>query len=207
MFTRIKICGITRPNDAKIAANLGADAIGLVFYTKSPRAVSIEQAQLIIKALPAFVTVVGLFVNAEADFVQNILKHVSLDRIQFHGEETPEYCHSFAKPYIKAVRMRSNVDLHALAQKYVTAKALLLDTYVKGIKGGTGMIFDWKQIPSNISHSIIVAGGLNPNNVSQAISILKPYAVDVSGGVESAKGIKDKDKMSEFITGVFNVNH
>ncbi|MCK5717100.1 MAG: phosphoribosylanthranilate isomerase, partial [Thiomargarita sp.] len=165
--------------------------------------VSIEQAQSIIQVLPAFITVVGLFVNAKPDFVQNILAKVPLDRLQFHGEETPEYCHSFAKPYIKALRMRADVNIHALAQDYTTATSLLLDTYVSGQQGGTGIVFDWKQIPSQLSHTIILAGGLTSHNVSQAIAIVKPYAVDVSGGVESAKGIKDADKIATFIAKCF----
>ncbi len=200
--TRVKICGITRPNDAAVAAKLGADAIGLVFYEKSPRAISIEQAQAIVQALPAFVTVVGLFVDAEPDFVHGVLARVSLDLLQFHGEESPEYCRSFVKPYIKALRMRPNVNVQVFAQRYADAKALLLDTYVQGVKGGTGVVFDWQQIPVYLSKPIILAGGLTPDNVEQAIATLAPYAVDVSGGVESAKGIKDANKMSAFLRGV-----
>jgi tryptophan synthase beta chain len=197
--TRVKICGITRPQDAVLAAKLGADAIGLVFYEKSPRAVNVEQAQAIIQALPAFVTVVGLFVNAEPTQVHNILTQVPLDMLQFHGDESPDYCLCFDKPYIKALRMRPNVDVQAFAGHHEQAKALLLDSYVKGIKGGTGAVFDWQQVPSHLSKPIIVAGGLTPDNVSQAIISLRPYAIDVSGGVESAKGIKDTDKMTAFM--------
>jgi tryptophan synthase beta chain len=200
--TRVKICGITRPQDAQLAAKLGADAIGLVFYKKSPRAVSVEQAQAIIQKLPAFITVVGLFVNAEPPFVQNILTQVPLDRLQFHGEESPDYCSRFDKPYIKALRMQKGVDVRAFALRYSDAKALLLDSYVRGVKGGTGVAFDWQQVPSHLSKPIIIAGGLTADNVSQVISTLHPYAVDVSGGVESAKGIKDADKMAIFLKGV-----
>ncbi|WP_069470730.1 phosphoribosylanthranilate isomerase [Candidatus Marithrix sp. Canyon 246] len=197
--TRVKICGITRAEDGIVAAKYGVDAIGLVFYEKSPRAVNIEQAQTIIQSLPAFVTVVGLFVNAEANMVNNILEKVPIDLLQFHGEESPEYCNSFNKPYMKALRMRPNIELETVIAKYQTAKAILLDSYVQGVKGGTGTIFDWQQVPSNLSKPIIVAGGLTTTNVNAAIKALNPYAVDVSGGVESAKGIKDSDKIAEFM--------
>jgi len=200
--TRVKICGITRAEDGIVAANSGVDAIGLVFYEKSPRAVNIEQAQIIIQSLPAFVTVVGLFVNAEANMVNNILAKVPIDLLQFHGEESPEYCSSFNKPYMKALRMRPNIELETVIAKYQTAKAILLDSYVQGVKGGTGTIFDWQQVPANLSKPIIVAGGLTANNVSAAIKALNPYAVDVSGGVESAKGIKDSGKIAEFMQGI-----
>jgi phosphoribosylanthranilate isomerase len=197
--TRVKICGITRAEDGRIAAKYGADAIGLVFYEKSPRAVNIEQAQTIIQSLPAFVTVVGLFVNAEPDVINNILAKVPIDLLQFHGEESPEYCSGFNKPYMKALRMRPNIELKTLIEKYQTAKGILLDSYVQGVKGGTGTVFDWQQIPSNLSKPIIVAGGLTATNVNAAIKVLNPYAVDVSGGVESAKGIKNSGKIAEFM--------
>ncbi|MFK5968769.1 MAG: phosphoribosylanthranilate isomerase [Candidatus Marithrix sp.] len=197
--TRVKICGITRPQDAVFAANIGVDAIGLVFYAKSLRAVEINQAQMIIQQLPPFVTIVGLFVDAEPNFIQHILTKVPLDILQFHGEETPDYCASFTRPYIKALRIRPNTDIRQYAKKYIQAQALLLDSYVKGTKGGTGITFDWQQVPTNISKPIIIAGGLTPNNVAQAITKLQPYAVDVSGGVESTKGIKDTEKMTVFM--------
>lgn len=200
--TRVKICGITRPQDAVLAASLGVDAIGLVFYAKSPRAVVIEQAQAIIQKLPPFVTTVGLFVNADPSFIQNILANLSLDVLQFHGEETPDYCASFAKPYIKAIRILPDTNIKQYIQTYTVAQALLLDSYVKGTKGGTGITFDWQQVPSDLSKPIIVAGGLTPENVNQAITKLQPYAVDVSGGVESAKGIKDMNKMTAFMQGI-----
>ena len=200
--TRVKICGITRPQDAVLAAKLGADAIGLVFYEKSPRTVKIDQAQAILQELPAFVTVVGLFVNADPTLVHGILAQVPLDILQFHGDESPDDCIRFGKPYIKALRMRKNVDVQAFAQRYAHAKAILLDSHVRGFKGGTGVVFDWQQVPKQISKPIIVAGGLTPENVNQAITTLHPYAVDVSGGVESAKGIKDADKMAAFMRGV-----
>jgi len=204
--TRVKICGITRPSDAGLAAILGVDAIGLVFYEKSPRAISVQQAQAILQELPAFVTVVGLFVNAEPAQVHDILAEVPLDVLQFHGEEPPDYCLSFGKPYIKALRMRLGIDVSAFAQQYAEAKALLLDSYMRGVKGGSGVVFDWQQVPTNLSKPIIVAGGLTPNNVTQAITTLHPYAVDVSGGVESAKGIKDAAKMTTFMRGIYMLN-
>ncbi len=197
--TRVKICGITRPQDAIFIANIGVDAIGLVFYANSPRAVEIDQAQIIIQQLPPFVTTVGLFVNAEANFVRHVLTKVPLDVLQFHGEETPDYCNSFTKPYIKAVRMRPNTDIKQYANNYIQTQALLLDSYVKGTKGGTGITFDWQQVPTDISKPIIIAGGLTVDNVAQAITKLQPYAVDISGGVESAKGIKDAGKITAFM--------
>lgn len=201
--TRVKICGLTRPQDAILAANLGADAIGLVFYEKSPRAVSVKQAQEIIQQLPAFVTVVGLFVNAEPALIHSILAQVPLDMLQFHGEESPDYCIRFGKPYIKALRMRPGTNVQAFAQRYQEASAILLDSYVPGIKGGTGVTFDWQQIPTHIDKPLIIAGGLTTDNVGQTITALRPYAVDVSGGVESSsKGIKDADKLTAFMKGV-----
>jgi len=199
---RVKICGITRPQDAIVAAQHGIDAIGLVFYDKSPRAVNIEQAKAIIQALPEFITTVGLFVNATTEFVHQVLTQIPLDRLQFHGEETPEYCISFNKPYIKALRMQPDVDVIAYAQRYATANAILLDSYVKNVQGGTGTTFDWQRVPTQCTQSIILAGGLTPENVAQAIQIAHPYAVDVSGGVEATKGIKDVDKIAAFMKGV-----
>ncbi|MDM8565806.1 phosphoribosylanthranilate isomerase [Candidatus Halobeggiatoa sp. HSG11] len=206
LHTRVKICGITRPQDAIFAADLGVDAIGLVFYANSPRAVEIAQAQAIIQKLPPFVTTVGLFVNAKPNFVQHVLANVSLDVLQFHGEETPDYCVGFSKPYIKALRMRPDINIKQYTQIYTSAQALLLDSYVKGTKGGTGVTFDWQQVPTDLSTPIIVAGGLTADNVTQVITKLQPYAVDISGGVESAKGIKDAEKITAFMQGVLNAN-
>ena len=200
--TRTKICGITRPQDGVLAAANGADAIGLVFYDQSPRAVGIEQACEVIAALPPFVTSVGLFVNAEAAEVERILSAVPLDLLQFHGEETPEYCRQFQRPYIKAVRMAEGVDLPAVAAQYAEAKGLLVDSYQQGVPGGTGHTFDWARIPGNVGKAIILAGGLGPENIGQAVCQVRPYAVDVSSGVEAAKGIKDADKIAAFMRGV-----
>lgn len=201
MRTRIKICGITRPQDAIDAAYLGADAIGLVFYAKSPRAVTIEQAQAIIQALPAFVTTVGLFVDEDANEIKDILNHVPLDLLQFHGDENAEYCTQFSRPYIKALRVHESSDIEAFAQQHEQAQAILLDTYIKGVKGGTGQAFNWQLVPTHCTQPLVIAGGLTPDNLPQVIQQLRPYAVDVSGGVEQAKGIKDKAKIAAFIKG------
>jgi phosphoribosylanthranilate isomerase len=198
MRIRIKICGITRVQDGLDAAYLGADAIGLVFYQHSPRAVTIAQARLIMQALPPFVTTVGLFVDAPTEEVQNILTQLPLDILQFHGNETPSYCQQFARPYIKALRVQPETDIVAFIEQYQQAQAILLDSYVKGIKGGTGIKFDWQLIPTNSNLPLIIAGGLNPDNVAQ-IAIMQPYALDVSGGVEIAPGIKDKTKIATFM--------
>lgn len=201
---RVKICGITRPQDALAAACSGADAIGLVFYPDSPRAVTIETAKAIIKVLPPFITKTGLFVNATPGEINRVLENVALDVLQFHGDEAPEQCLNFRKPFIKAVRMQDNVDLYAVAISYADASALLLDTFVKGVHGGTGLVFDWSRIPADTGKPLILAGGLTPANVADAVRQVRPYAVDVSGGVESAKGIKDAKKIAEFIREVRN---
>ncbi len=204
MRTRVKICGITRHEDALEAARLGADAIGLVFYAPSPRAVGIAQAQDIVRGLPAFVTVVGLFVNATADEIRAVLDQVRLDTLQFHGDETPEQCRAYARPYIKAVSMRVGVDLRACARDYADSAALLLDTHDERTPGGTGQTFDWSRIPGGLDKALILAGGLTSDNVAQAVRQVRPYAVDVSGGVEAAKGIKSHQQMARFIN---EVNH
>lgn len=204
MRTCVKICGITRQQDAEFAAELGVDAIGLVFYPPSPRAVDVAQATQILAKLPPFVSRVGLFVNADSNQVEQVLNAVSLDVLQFHGDETADYCRQFGKPYMKAIRMRSGTDLVALAETYDSANALLLDTYQSGTPGGTGESFDWSMI-TPVQLPIVLAGGLNAGNVSRAIQQVQPYAVDVSGGVEQAKGIKNSDKMRAFMQEVRNV--
>lgn len=205
MRTRVKICGITRAEDAISAAAAGVDAIGLVFYEKSPRAVNIDEARGIIKALPPFITTVGLFVDPTPLEVATTLHRVSLDILQFHGDESPEECGIYKKPYIKAIRMRPDIDLQEEVRRFSGARGILLDSYDPGIHGGTGKKFDWKLIPVNIRKTIILAGGLTPDNVWQVISTVRPYAVDVSSGVEVEKGIKDADKMSAFMRGVTSV--
>jgi len=199
MRTRVKICGITRTEDAALCVSAGADAIGLVFYEASPRAVVSEQAVSIINGLPAFVTTVGLFVDASAQFVNDTLSKVKLDCLQFHGDEDAVFCEQFDRPYIKAIRMMEGTDVETLAGQYATARALLLDTYVADIPGGTGKTFNWERVPEVCSKPIILAGGLTPDNVGDAIRAAKPFAVDVSGGVEVAKGIKDVAKVEKFI--------
>jgi len=200
---RVKICGITRVADALAAVAQGADAIGLVFYAPSPRAVSIEQAAAIAKQIPAFVSVVGLFVNAEESFVNDVITQVPLDLLQFHGDETPEQCARYGLPFIKAVRVKSDTNLVQCAKDYSASRALLLDTYTEGVAGGTGHVFDWGLIPSDLNKPVVLAGGLTAENVALAIQQVKPYAVDVSGGVEASKGIKDAAKIAAFMQQVY----
>jgi phosphoribosylanthranilate isomerase len=199
---RSKICGITRIEDALAAVDAGADAIGFVFYAKSSRAVSVEQARAIIAALPPFVTTVGLFVNISRCELTEILEIVPLDLLQFHGDETPEDCDGYHRPYIKALRVQAGDDIAASCRTYSRASGILLDTYVAGVPGGTGEAFDWSLIPQTLSKPIILAGGLTPDNVAQAIAQVRPYAVDVSGGVEMSKGIKDHDRIRAFMHAV-----
>ncbi len=198
MRTRVKICGITRRQDAEFAIEKGVDALGLVFYAPSPRAVTIAQAQKIVDGLPPFITIVALFVNADKQTVLNCIESMRIDVLQFHGDESPEFCEQFSKPYLKAVRMKEKVDLAELALRYTSASALLLDSFQTGVPGGTGLTFDWSMI-TEIDKPIILAGGLNVENVSMAIEKVQPYAVDVSGGVEQSKGIKDHQKISTFM--------
>ena len=205
-MTRIKICGITRVEDALAAAHSGADAIGLVFYERSPRHVSLAQAKQLAEALPPFVTVVGLFVNAKASFVREVLASVPLDMLQFHGDEPAEFCAQFAKPYLNAIRVKAGVDLLQCASDFRSAKGLLLDAHVEGIAGGTGATFDWALIPKQLPLPVILSGGLNVGNVVAAIKQVRPYAVDVSSGVEASKGIKDAAKIAAFINEVKNID-
>ncbi len=202
MRTRIKICGITQPEDGLAAVKAGADAIGLVFYPPSPRAVTIEQAQIIVEQLPPFVTVVGLFVNEGRERIEQTLQQVSIDLLQFHGDESPEMCQGYGRPWIKAVRMKEGVDLIATADAYKASRGLLLDAYEAGRPGGTGHLFDWQRIPTQLAGRIILAGGLNPDNVEAAVRAVRPWGVDVSGGVEATKGIKEAQKIAAFIRGV-----
>ena len=199
---RSKICGITRIEDALAAVEAGADAIGLVFYAKSPRAVSVQQARAIISALPPFITTVGLFVNASRCELNETLDAVALDMLQFHGDETPEECDGYHRPYIKALRVKAGDNIEQVCRAYRNARGILLDTYVEGVPGGTGETFDWALIPSELSKPVILAGGLTSANVAQAIAQVKPYAVDVSGGVEKGKGIKDREKILAFMSAV-----
>jgi phosphoribosylanthranilate isomerase len=204
--TRVKICGITRVEDGAAACAAGADAIGLVFYLPSPRAVDIEKAATIRRALPPFVSVVGLFVNAADEAVQETLTRVRLDLLQFHGDESPAQCEAFGMPYMKAIHVNKNVDLHALCQRYANAKALVLDTHDDKLWGGSGRTFDWDVVPPDIGLPVVLAGGLSAANVADAIRRLRPYGVDVSGGVEQSPGIKDAVKIAKFIKEVDRVS-
>jgi len=202
MRTRVKICGITRVEDGVAAAAAGADAIGLVFVPKSPRFVSTSRARAIAEAMPPFVTIVGLFVDAVPDRIRETLNEVRIDLLQFHGREEPGDCRGFHRPYVKAVAMHDDVDVVSEAARYADAAGLLLDAYVSGEAGGTGHVFDWKRVPRDLNRPIIVAGGLTPQNVTEVVRQAHPYAVDVSTGVEISKGIKDPGKIRAFIEAV-----
>lgn len=204
MSTRVKICGITRIEDALTAIRLGANAIGFIFWDKSARYIDPKEARKIVMALPPFVTVVGVYVNPSSEWVEETCSIAGLNLLQFHGDELPEFCSQFPLPYIKAVRIRSGIDLLQYAAQYSSSNGLLLDSYVEGVPGGTGRTFEWSLIPENLSLPLIVSGGLHAKNVCEAIREAKPWAVDVSSGVEITKGIKDADKIAAFMTGVRN---
>jgi phosphoribosylanthranilate isomerase len=199
--TRIKVCGITRPEDARAAVELGVDAIGLVFYPPSPRCVTVEQAWEIARIVPPFVTLVGLFVNETKLTVRRVMEAVPIQLLQFHGEEEESFCRSFHAPYVKAARVRPGLDLVKYAQAYPSAQGLLLDAWVEGFGGG-GNTFDWSLIPPRLPLPLILSGGLDVGNVSEAVRSVRPWAVDVSSGVEAAKGIKDAGKIAAFVSGV-----
>lgn len=202
MRTRVKICGFTRAEDAVYAAQLGVDAIGLVFYPPSPRNVDIERAVEIVNALPAFVSVVALFVDEQEARIREVLDRVPVDCLQFHGDEPDEACRIYGKRYMKAVRMREDIDIAALARRYHDAAGLLLDAWHPDAKGGTGSRFDWDLIPRQCALPIVLAGGLAADNATQAVQAVRPYALDVSSGVEAGKGIKDALKMAAFLRAV-----
>jgi len=204
--TRIKICGITRVEDARAAVELGADAIGLVFYAPSPRGIGPEQARAIIAAIPPFVTIVGLFVDPAQDEVESVLRRCSLSLLQFHGDEAPDFCGGFGLPYIKAARVGAAADLVQYLSRFHAAQGWLLDAYHERLYGGTGEPFDWKLIPRDLARPVILSGGLTPDNVAAAVRQVRPWAVDVSSGVEAAKGVKDAAKIAAFIAGVKNEN-
>ena len=209
MAVRVKICGITRSQDLHAACDAGADAVGFVFYENSPRHVTIAAAAALVRELPPFVQSVGLFVNAAPAFVDAVLQAVPLDLLQFHGDETPADCARFGRPYIKAVRVQRDTDLLKYAAAFDAARGLLLDAYVAGMPGGTGERFDWNLIPEKLPKPIVLSGGLTPENIDQATQQVRPWAVDVSSGVEATmldngvavavKGIKDPHKMAQFI--------
>lgn len=198
-LVRVKICGITSVEDAQHAVAAGADAIGLVFYEKSPRHVAQEQAAQIARAVGPFVTVVGLFVNASADEITSVLEGVDLHVLQFHGDENEAFCLQFRRPYMKALRMKPELDVLQAMSAYPSASAILLDAYRAGVPGGTGETFDWSRVPRETEIPVVLAGGLTPENIEQAVAAVSVYGVDVSGGVEASKGRKNSQKVSTFI--------
>ncbi len=202
---RIKICGITRAEDARRAGDLGADAIGMIFYAHTPRGISVPQARDIMDAVAPFLTTVGVFVNPQAGEVESILREIPLDLVQFHGQESARICESMGRPYIKSIAMHDSVDLRRQAACYSSARALLLETPSDRLKGGTGRVFDWQLATEKVSTPVILAGGLNPSNVAQAIRTVRPAGVDGNSGVESEPGIKDADKVAAFIREVQRV--
>jgi phosphoribosylanthranilate isomerase len=200
--TRIKICGITTTADAGAAVAAGADAVGLVFYPRSPRAVTLAQAAQIVRAIPPFVSVVALFVDEPADNVRRIVDSLPINLIQFHGEESGEFCEQFHRPWIKALRVQPGVDLPARCATYAAARGILLDSWQEGVPGGTGRPFDWDLARLQLPLPLVLAGGLHECNVGEAIALLRPAAVDVSGGVEQSPGCKDAGKIKRFIAAV-----
>ena len=202
MRTRVKICGITRIEDGLAAAAAGADAIGLVFYPPSPRAVTIEQAREIVMVMPPFVTVTALFVDAARDEIRQVLESVPVDLLQFHGNESPRDCEGFGRSYIKAVAMRDGIDLDVICRDYASASGILVDAWHPEVPGGSGESFDWDRLPPSLEKPLILAGGLTPANVADAVRRVQPWAVDVSTGVEQEKGIKDPERVRQFIKGV-----
>jgi phosphoribosylanthranilate isomerase len=201
MATAVKICGITRVEDGLAAARAGAHAIGLVFHPASPRFVTVERAREVALSLPPFITAVALFVNPDVATVRAVLRQVPVQLLQFHGEEPPALCEQFDVPYIKAVRMAPGTDLLQYATRYRGAKALLVDSFRNGVYGGSGHAFDWKSVPRDLPLPVVLAGGLTAQNVGEAVRIVRPWAVDVSSGVERQKGIKDPELMVAFIRG------
>lgn len=198
--TRVKFCGLTRPEDVDAAVALGADALGFVLWPGSKRAIELDRLAELAARVPAFVTRVGLFVDPEPEWVARAAEH--LDLLQFHGDESPSRCAASGRPWIKALRMRDGLDLHALAAAHDGARALLLDAYRPGVPGGTGATFDWSRIPAGLAKPVILAGGLTPDNVAEAVARVQPFAVDVSGGVEAAPGVKDAGRIAAFLQAV-----
>lgn len=202
MAAPVKICGITRVEDALAAVRAGAYAIGLIFYAPSPRCVGLDRARAIVRQLPPFVTPVGVFVDPQPQEVHAVLAAVPIHLLQFSGSEKPDFCRQFGRPYVKGVHMRPGTDLLQYARDYHDAAALLLDTFVEGLHGGSGKAFDWSLIPRGLPLPVILSGGLTPENVTEAVRCARPDAVDVASGVESAKGVKDAAKIAAFIEGV-----
>lgn len=198
--TRVKLCGLTRPEDVDAAVAAGADALGFVLWPGSKRAIDEARLAALAARVPAFVTRVGLFVDQEPELIRRCAEH--LDLLQLHGDESPDFCAVLGRPWIKALRMRDGLDLHALAGAHDGARALLLDAYRPGVPGGTGETFDWSRIPANLAKPVILAGGLTADNVAEAIARVRPFAVDVSGGVEASPGVKDAGRIAAFIEAV-----
>ncbi|SDW99733.1 phosphoribosylanthranilate isomerase [Nitrosomonas oligotropha] len=202
MSVRVKVCGITRSEDAIAAIQCGVDAIGFVFWPHSARYIDPESVRRIAEVIPPFICTVGVYVDPDAAWVEETARAAKLNLLQFHGDESPEFCNQFSQPYIKAIRVKPDTDLLQYAQRYGAAKGLLLDTYAADMPGGTGHAFDWQLIPQQLSLPLILSGGLNPDNVARAIKQTQPWAVDVSSGVEASKGIKDEKKIIAFMQGV-----
>jgi phosphoribosylanthranilate isomerase len=207
MRTRIKICGITRAQDAFAAVDAGADAIGLVFYAKSPRNLDIPAAATIAAAVPPLVCVVALFLDPDPELVRMVLREVSVDLLQFHGQEEPDFCAAFGRRYIKAVPMGDGIDPREWTVRHPQAVGFLLDSHAGGRAGGTGATFDWGRIPRNLDRPLILAGGLKPANAAAAVAAVRPFGVDVSSGVEVAPGIKDPAKITAFVEQVRSGEH
>ena len=202
MRARVKICGITRTEDAQAVARYGADAIGLIFYRPSPRYVSLERAKQIVEAIPPFVATVGVFVNPAREEVDTVIQECGVTLLQFHGDELPDFCERFSRPYIKAARIRPGLDLLKYLSPHTAARAWMLDAFHEDLWGGTGGAFDWSLVPRDAAKPVILSGGLTEANVADAVRRVRPYAVDVSTGVEAAKGIKDAAKIAAFIGAV-----
>lgn len=202
MRTRVKICGITRVEDALAAAQAGADAIGLVFYAPSPRCVEVQKAQEICKEITPFINVIALFVNSKEEVIRDVIDNVPVNLLQFHGAESAEQCERFNRPYIKAIGMHADVDPVEVMRAHPRSRGFVLDAYQPDTHGGGGVVFDWAHVPDTSEQPLILAGGLTPENVARAIEQTRPYAVDVSSGVELEKGIKSAEKIHEFIRGV-----
>ncbi len=204
MRTKIKICGITNPKNALDAVDLGVDALGFVFFEESPRYIEPKKARKIINLLPSFVLRVGLFVNASKEEVLSAISDSSVNVLQFHGDEDEQFCNQFNLPYIKAISFQNGVNLLEYCKLFTSSSAILIDTYSENMRGGTGKTFNWDLLPKELPLPLIIAGGLDSGNVSSLINSINPYGVDVSGGVESDKGIKDYTMMKNFVLGVHN---
>ena len=204
MPTRIKFCGMTRLQDVQTAVELGVDALGFVFVKDSPRYIEIHDAHRLSKSIPPSVNLVGLFMNPESSHVYEVLKHINLNYLQFHGQEDEAFCKQFNQPYLKSIAMGSDISISEYCRKYPSATAFLLDSHVEGQMGGSGESFTWNPLPDDLDRPIILAGGLTAENVADAISVVQPYAVDVSSGIEASKGIKDPVKMRQFVKEVKN---